>query len=263
MVPVGELLEQMSLTPYYEDEHSTLYCDEVFDVLPHLEGLDAVITDPPYSSGGQFKGDRAKSVVAKYVQSGTKAARPEFTGDSRDQRSFLVWSTLWLTGAYHASRDKAHLLVFTDWRQLPTITDAIQCAGWLWQGVNVWHKSTSRPRPNAYRADAEYVVWATKGPLGKQDYESAVYPAGVMKAAPPTDRVHTTQKPVEVMEWLCALLPPDSLVCDPFMGSGSTLVAARNLGHRCVGVDVSQQFCDFTVDRLQDLGAAQARPDAA
>ena len=239
-------------SPYFTDDATTIYCAEAFDVLPHLTDLDAIITDPPYSSGGQFKGDRAQSVVSKYVQSGTKAHRPEFTGDSRDQRSFLVWSTLWMTAAFHASRDKAHLLVFTDWRQLPSVTDAVQVAGWLWQGVNVWHKTTSRPRPNAFRSDAEYVVWATKGPLGKQDYKTAVYPPGVMKASPPRDRVHTTQKPVEVMEWLCGLLPSGSTICDPFMGSGSTLVAARNLGHRTIGVDLSQQFCDHAVGRLKD-----------
>jgi site-specific DNA-methyltransferase (adenine-specific) len=240
------------LSPYYQDEHTTLYCEEVFDILPELPELDAIITDPPYSSGGQMKNDRARSVAAKY-SSAKKEARPDFTGDSRDQRSYLVWSTLWMTAAYHAARDKANFLVFTDWRQLPTITDAVQAAGWLWQGVQVWHKTTSRPRPNAFRADTEFVVWATKGPLDTNK-DGAVYLPGIHKGSPPSgkNRVHTTQKSVEVMEWLCSIIPEEnSLICDPFMGSGTTLVAARNLGHRCIGVDLSEQFCDFTIDRLQ------------
>jgi len=242
----------VTLTPYYKDGCSTIYHGEALTTIPNLEGLDAVITDPPYSSGGMFKNERSRPTVSKYVQSRTKAYRPEFAGDTRDQRGFLAWSTLWMTAAYHASVEKAHLLVFTDWRQLPTTTDAVQAAGWLWQGVNVWHKSTSRPRPNAFRSDAEFVVWATKGRMGKQDNKTATYSPGTLKASPPRERAHITQKPTEVLEWLMSLLPEDSLICDPFMGSGSTLLAAKNLGHRCIGVELSEEFCDHAVGWLKE-----------
>ncbi len=244
--------------PYYDDGRSTIYQADVFDLLPALADLDAIVTDPPYSSGGTYKGGRAGSINSKYVQSGTKADRPEFTGDNRDQRSYLLWSSWWLTKAFQATRDQGHLLVFTDWRQLPTITDAVQTAGWLWQGVQVWHKSTCRPRPNAFRADSEFIVWATKGPVDRE-FEGAVYLPGVLKCAPPSKRTHTTQKPVEVLEWLCSLLPTGSTICDPFMGSGSTLVAARNLGHLGIGADLSEEFCAHAAGWLQDLDTEVAR----
>jgi DNA modification methylase len=246
----------MATTPYYADDSATIYNCDAFDLLADLSDLDGIITDPPYSSGGQFKGQRAQSVNTKYVSSKTVADRPDFTGDNRDQRSYLAWSMLWLTAAYNATRDKGHLLVFTDWRQLPTVTDAVQCAGWLWQGVQVWHKTTSRPRANGYRADTEFIVWATKGPMGKQDNSTAVYLPGVHKCAPPPNRAHTTQKPVEMLEWLASILPAGSTICDPFMGSGSTLIAGRNKGHQVIGADLSEQFCAHAAGWLADTDLA-------
>jgi site-specific DNA-methyltransferase (adenine-specific) len=53
--------------------------------------VDAVITDPPYSSGGFTRGDRAGSTSTKYTLTGTQVERPEFAGDNRDQRSFGYW----------------------------------------------------------------------------------------------------------------------------------------------------------------------------
>ena len=245
----------MTLTPFFKNDTSTIYNCDAFELLPTLNGVDAIITDPPYSSGGTYKGGRSGTVKSKYVSTTTMAERPEFTGDNRDQRSFTLWSNWWMREAFDAIRDKGHILVFTDWRQLPTITDAIQVAGFLWQGIQVWHKTTSRPRPNAFKADSEFIVWATKGPIDRE-FENAVYLPGVMKCAPPPNRTHTTQKPVEVLEWLASIMPPGSTICDPFMGSGSTLVAARNLGHHVIGADLSETFCDHAAGWLTDTDLA-------
>ena len=59
--------------------------------------VDAVITDPPYSSGGLHMAQRQQSPVKKYVQTGTKRAHRSFSGDNRDQRSWTLWVTLWLS----------------------------------------------------------------------------------------------------------------------------------------------------------------------
>lgn len=136
----------MSLpAPYYADGGVTIYHGDMFDVLPHLSGIGAVVTDPPYSSGGAFRGDRAQSTSAKYVQTGTQAYRPEFAGDNRDQRSFLAWCALWMNAARIASEPGAPIACFIDWRQLPTMTDAIQAGGWMWRGIAVWSKKYGRP----------------------------------------------------------------------------------------------------------------------
>jgi len=95
------------------------------------ESVDAVITDPPYCSGGaSAKLRTTQDPTKKYQNSGTIRTYPTFPGDNRDQRSFGMWATLWLEQCYRVARESAHCLVFTDWRQLPVMTDAIQAAGW-------------------------------------------------------------------------------------------------------------------------------------
>ncbi len=100
--------------------------------------VDAVITDPPYSSGGFTRGDRSLPPAMKYTMNGTKIERPTFAGDNRDQRSFGYWCALWLGECLRVAKPGAPLCVFTDWRQLPTMTDAIQAGGWVWRGIVDW-----------------------------------------------------------------------------------------------------------------------------
>jgi site-specific DNA-methyltransferase (adenine-specific) len=249
------------MTLYYQDASVTIYHGDMFDVLPLLGGVGAVVTDPPYSSGGAFRGDRAMSTVAKYVQSGTAAYRPEFAGDNRDQRSFLAWSSLWLNAARVASRPGAVLCSFIDWRQLPTMTDAVQAGGWTWRGLAVWDK-TLRCRPSAgqFSAQSEFVVWGTNGPAIR--HETGRQIPGVFPCPAPNnkDREHIAQKPCNVMQWVCSVVFPGSVVLDPFMGSGSTLVAAKAKGHTAIGIEVDERYCEIAARRCSqetmDLGAA-------
>lgn len=243
--------------PYFADERTTIYNAEAFTILHELHGIDAVVTDPPYSSGGAFRGDRTKQVTEKYVQTSTTAYRADFAGDNRDQRSYLAWSTLWLNAARSACRTGALLVCFTDWRQLPITTDAVQAAGWTWRGVAVWSKGYGRPNPAGFSSASEFVIWGTNGPADV----AVTKPAGVFEC--PTvagERDHIAQKPEEVMRWLVSATQPSGVILDPFMGSGTTLRAALDLGRYAVGIDVDERYCKIAADRLAqgvlDLGGA-------
>jgi len=219
------------------------------------ETIDLVLTDPPYSSGGMFRGDRTRSTGDKYVQTGTLAERIDFDGDTRDQRGFLAWSSLWLAECWRATKPGGSCLIFTDWRQLPTMTDAVQAGGWLWRGVVVWDKTANcRPR-QGFSARAEYLVWGTRGP-----YESDVYLPGVIAAATPRgdERRHMTEKPIGLLEQLIDLSPSGGLILDPFVGSGSTLDAARNKGRSAIGFELNDHHIETAGKRLDQTSLEAA-----
>ena len=218
--------------------------------------FDAVICDPPYSSGGAFRADRTSSVTSdKYQTTQTKKTYPEFYGDNRDQRGLLAWCSLWMAEAVRLVHPGGHLMAFIDWRNLPTLTDSVQAGGWVWRGIVVWDKTeTVRPKRGWFRSQSEYVVVATNGSAGQeQAREVCVYPSGVYREGVRRDKLHMTEKPVGVMKHLMAVLPPRSRILDPFMGSGTTLCAARELGHEAVGIEMSEEYCRIAAQRMDGV----------
>jgi len=212
--------------------------------------VGAVITDPPYSSGGFTRGDRTSDAAVKY----SAADRPlgTFTGDSRDQRSFAYWCALWLSAAQRATVQGGPVVQFTDWRQLPSTTDAIQAGGWVWRGIWVWAKpgGTVRPMMGRFSSSCEYAVWGTNGPALDLP-EVGVLPGHLEAAIPRGDeRVHLTQKPEAVMEAVVRISPPGSVVLDPFTGSGTTGIAALRLGRRFIGVEQDAGYAQVARERL-------------
>lgn len=239
--------------PYYADDSVTIFLGDALDVLPTLSGIGAVVTDPPYSSGGAFRGDRTQGTITKYVDSGvpvTATYRREFAGDTRDQRSFLAWAGLWLNAARRACNPDAICASFIDWRQLPTMTDALQIGGWVWRGIATWHKPGIRMQRSRFSSSAEFVVWGTNG--GWVDHDGC--PQNVFACPPVSDKEHIAEKPGKVMRWVLQTVPPGAVVLDPFMGSGATLRGAKDRGLRAVGIEVDEHYCELAARNLgQDV----------
>lgn len=232
-------------------EGVTLYCGDSLQIIPTLPQVGAVISDPPYSSGGMMRGDRSMATSAKYQSSDAQLLHPDFTGDNRDQRGFLAWATLWLVDLLEVTQPGGALCLFTDWRQLPIMSDAIQAGGWVWRGVVPWDKGTARPMPNRFRAQCEYVICGTAGP---RDFDTAgaAYHHGIFSVQPPgADRVHSTQKPVGLMEGLVKIAAPGGLVLDPFMGSGTTGVACIRTGRRFIGIEKDRKYFEIARTRIE------------
>lgn len=233
--------------PYYEDEAVTLYRGDALRVLDGLPDgcVSAVITDPPYSSGGQFRADRVSATGEKY--GGQRLA--DFAGDNRDQRAFLLWMNLWLSATQGPLSPGGAVVMFSDWRQLPTMTDALQIGGYVWRGLVPWAKPWSRPsfRQRSFLNQCEYVVWGT---AGSSAGDETVPLPGFYQATPPTDRVHQTQKPLDVMRELVKIVPEGGTILDPFMGSGTTGVAAVLEGRKFIGVEMTEHYAEVARERI-------------
>jgi DNA modification methylase len=227
------------------------------DRLLNGAGIDAILTDPPYCSGGMVRGDRTQKTSAKYVQGDSIAtSRIEFTGDSRDQRSFLQWATIWIGDAHAKCEDGALCMVFTDWRQLPLMSDAIQGGGFVWRNIVTWWKPGCRMQRGRFSLSAEYLLYASRGVPhdGEQSPQNVLQCRGVDGE----DKEHIAQKPVELLAQVMGVTRRGSVVYDPFLGSGTTLIAAEQLGRKCYGMEISPSYCDVIVKRWETLTGKKA-----
>ncbi|NIL62684.1 DNA-methyltransferase [Salinispora arenicola] len=233
----------------------TVHHGDALTILPTLPAanIDLVLTDPPYNSGGRTQSDRTKPTTrGKYVSGDAAHQLRDFVGDNRDQRSYTAWLSLVLAEGLRASRPGASLLVFSDWRQLPATSDALQAGGWLWRGIICWHKPLSRPRVGGFKADCEFLLWGSNGPIDAT--RNPVYLPGLYSASQPRGkgRQHITQKPVSLLADLVKVCPPGGTILDPFAGSGSTGVAAIAAGHPFVGIEASDHYARIARQRLTD-----------
>jgi site-specific DNA-methyltransferase (adenine-specific) len=232
-------------------DNGILYNGDALAVLRELPdaSVDAVVTDPPYSSGGLHAGARRRDPAAKYQQTGTKRTYPPMLGDCKDQRSFALWATLWLSECWRLTKPGAPCLVFSDWRQLPLMTDAVQAAGFEWRGIVVWHKPTARPMLGAFRRDAEFVVHAVHAPA--KTHTRRCFPGVFAHRVVPADKVHLTGKPVSLLVDLLGVTRENGTILDPFMGGGTTALACMQTGRRFVGVELSEAYYELTSERIQ------------
>jgi site-specific DNA-methyltransferase (adenine-specific) len=217
-----------------------LYAGDCLAALPLIPdgSVDLILADPPYSSGGQFRGDRAADPVTKYVRgnTGATASYSTFDGDTRDQRAYGYWCALWLGECLRAAKPGAVCGLFTDWRQLPATVDALQAGGFVYRGIVPWDKTeAARPAKGRYRNQCEYIVWGSAGSMGTEvaaDDDRPCLPGLFRQSVVGVEKEHIAAKPVKLIRGLIQICPPGGRILDPFAGSGTAAVAALIEGRR-------------------------------
>lgn len=240
-------------TPYYQDERVTLYhgdCLEVMAAMPD-QSVSTVLTDPPYSSGGRRENSRSLR------KSMTRSVEDDdwIRGDGMSTNGF-VW--LMRTTALEWRRivkPGGHVLSFIDWRMAFALMTALETADLRMHPLLVWDKQRLG-MGSIFRNQHEFIVHTSAGtptPPQRRDVPN------VLRFPPVRDGDHPTEKPNGLLETLLSVVsPPGGVVLDPFAGSGSTLYAARSLGHRAIGVEADERYCEVIASRLSqgvlDLG---------
>ena len=218
--------------PYYQDDRVTLYHGDCREITEWL-AADVLVTDPPYGIAyAAVAGSRMHRDIANDHDFTTTEAAVETWGP-RDMALF----------ASHGSLVRTHALV----------TDRLSRVR-----VAVWHKANlmGASPGNPWLADVEFVV------MGVTEYPkrptSAVITARANVGNPAwvtrhNAYLHPTQKSLDGMESLISAMPPGA-IADPFAGSGSTLVAAKQLGRHAIGVELEERYCEVIAKRLaQDV----------
>jgi DNA modification methylase len=231
-----------------------LILGDCLDVLRTLDGesVDAVVTDPPYCAGAVSEASRTRS--------GGQGLRSEnlrrfgwFVGDNMGTAglAFLLRSVA--VESRRLLKASGSLLVFCDWRMQATLQPAIESAGLRYQGLIVWDKG-SMGLGRGFRCQHELILHFTNGsPEYHNRSTSNVIRCPRVKA----DREHQTQKPVDLMQQLLKVVSPDGgTVLDPFAGSGTTGVAAAQMGLSFIGVEQSPEYHAIAERRIADARAA-------
>lgn len=214
--------------------------------------VDAIITDPPYSSGGAFRGDRTDNTQKKYVLTTVETERPSFSGDNRDQRSFQYWMSLWLSEALRVTKPGSPIVLFSDWRQLPTITDSLQAGGFVWRGIAVWDKTeAARPSLGRFRSQSEFIVWGSNGALS-DDRGVGCLPGVFRSIVRQDDKHHQTGKPTPLMREVVKICTPGGIILDPFAGSFTTGVAAILEGYLAIGFELEPSYIEISKNRADN-----------
>ena len=204
------------------DRWSILHGDSL-QILRQFEpnSFDAIITDPPYASGGSSQTTKNRSTNEKYSSMSKNKALPDFDSDQMDQ---LSW-------------------------QLPAMTLALQWAGWTWRGVAVWDKVASRPQKGRFRQQSEYIVWGSNGKMPLERNVGCL--PGVFRYPNPQNRIHVTEKPLQLMRDVVQICEPGGRILDPFAGAGTTVLAAVQEGYEAVGIEMSDAYFRRSTERLK------------
>lgn len=225
------------IEPYYDQDGITIYNADCLDVLPQLEAgsVALVLTDPPYN---------------------VRAADIALAGRAPMARDFGDWDEGWHPGPSMAAWERAlrpggSVLAFTSDRLL----SAYREGPFKPRGTVVWQKDNPAPHPRpAYVQATEWIAWLQKegaaavwnagGYTLNVEHDSA--PSGGERTA------HPTQKPIDLTKRLIRRHSNEGdLILDPFMGSGTTLRAAKDLGRRAIGIEINKDYCDIAIERLR------------
>jgi len=198
------------MTPYYQDDWATIYHGDCREILPELPKVDLVLTDPPYG------------ILAEAGSAATR--RPG--GNKDDGR--IVWDvapTKDECAAFLAAGASAMVWGGLHLPLSPTV------------GYLVWDKQID----GLNFGECE-VCWTTMRFAPRMHRERAVNIDG--------GKQHPTQKPVSLFRWCLGFGGDPQSILDPFMGSGTTLRAAKDLNRHSIGIEIEERYCEIAANRL-------------
>ncbi len=127
----------------------------------------------------------------------------------------------------------------------------MQWAGWIWRGVAVWDKMTSRPQKvaTASRPNSWFGAPTARMPLRQRKVGCL---PGVFRHANPANRIHVTEKPLPLMREVVQICEQGGRILDPFAGAGTTVLAAVQEGCEAVGIEVTNAYYELGTERLKN-----------
>lgn len=207
------------IEPYYQEQGITIYHGNCIEILPHLKHVDLILTDPPYG------------INLKSSWNGKYGICHIAGDDSYELRDMMLQQIKF-----------SRALIFGSWKvPRPLNTKCIL----IWEkGGHTGMGDLSIP----WKPNYEEIYVLGTGYIGKRDSSILHYIADRECNGPVRERYHPTEKPIQLIKALLKKSPGN--VLDPFMGSGTTLRAAKDLGRQAIGIEIEEKYCEIAVRRL-------------
>lgn len=211
------------MKPYYEEDNGNIqiYCGDCLDILPSFpeKSVDLVLTDPPYG-----------------VQ--------KVNWDS-DLPPIKVWEN-----TKRIMKDNASILVFGGIKRMPEVIEMLG-GKFNYQWVFVWYKSNASQFGKTGYSKLDIALWYAKGIAVAKNKKLDIIIDPIIPSK--NNFGHPTPKPIKVIKHIIECLSnEDDVILDPFLGSGTTAVAAKELGRKCIGIEISKEYCDIAIKRLKN-----------
>lgn len=224
------------LKPYYEDNSGVLYCGDCLEILKQLpdESVDLVLTDPPYRviSGGPNI-NMAGSVVGK--------------NDGKLFEHNDIKISQWLLLVKEKMKEETQGYCFVNQLNLHDFLDEYDKNNLSIHRLLIWDKKIAT-WTQFYMKQYEPIIFFRKGkakPINEQGS------GDILRFANPKNKKHPTEKPVDLLKVLTRnSSKQDDTVLDPFAGSGTTLRAAKDLGRKWIGIEISEKYCEIIAKRM-------------
>jgi site-specific DNA-methyltransferase (adenine-specific) len=238
------------LKPYYEHNGIAIFCGDCREILPMLDRVDAVIADPPYGEtslmwdsrcGGWLKCLSTNCLWCFGSFRFFLASAKEFDGWKFGQE--VIWEKQNGSGFCTDRFNRVHEIAthwYTGmWADLRHEVPRLPAAGWKRS-----HRTEKRGA-TPHRGGIESAPWQDDGFRLER---SVIYERNCHS---PSGADHPTQKPFLLLERLIFYsVVEGGVVLDPFMGSGTTLLAAKNLGRKAIGIEIEERYCEIAAKRL-------------
>jgi site-specific DNA-methyltransferase (adenine-specific) len=226
------------MTPYYSDASVTIYHGDALHIVPTLPKIDLVVTDPPY--GINTKSDGMGKI-----------------NPWADLCNAAYWYAAWYKAVRSRLTQSGAMWSFLNWRSMVTFQKASCDEAWPIESLLVWDKQWIGPGgQRGLRPSYEFVALFAMPDFAVADRGIPDIRRSQWSSQKPNG--HPAEKPIDLVTWLIEI-SGGALVLDPFMGSGTTMVAAKALGRRAIGIEIEEKYCEIAARRLSqevlELGA--------
>lgn len=226
-------------SPYLEKDGVTLYLGDCREILPTLEPVDVVLTDPPYSDR-THEGARSGNTKGGTVRAGSQALGIDFDPTTPEG----------LRAVFGACVPRRWLVSFLDYRMVPALEDDPP-AGLRGVRMGIWVKPNGAPQFTGDRPGQGWeAIWiAHREGAGRMKWNGGGHHA--VWTEPVERGPHPTMKPLPLVKRLVELFSDEGeTILDPFAGSGTTLVAARDMGRKAIGIEIDEKYAEVIAKRL-------------